>query len=152
MIIRRATNDDALSVSQMTKQLFDDLHHQLTLSQGEYLSFCKSILKQGDYIVFISETSDGNPAGAAVVLSDNTAANLLLNLIGGPPGLTRFLRDIGDKVTRLDRNEPTLNENAPGDVRDTTAPRAMAFALRKVLIGNVLSSGLLAVPYAESRE
>ncbi len=78
-------------------------------------------------------------ARAAVVVSDNTAANLLLNLIGGPPGITRFLRDMGDAVTRLDRNEPTLNENLPGDVRDTTSPRAMAFAMQKVLIGNVLS-------------
>ena len=79
------------------------------------------------------------PAQAAVVVSDNTAANLLLRQIGGPSGVTRFFRDIGDEVTRLDRNEPTLNKNAPGDVRDTTSPRAMAFALRKVLLGKTLS-------------
>lgn len=78
-------------------------------------------------------------AQAAVVVSDNTAANLLLKLMGGPTGVTRFFRDIGDQVTRLDRNEPTLNENAPGDMRDTTSPRAMAFSLRKVLIGDALS-------------
>jgi beta-lactamase class A len=78
-------------------------------------------------------------ARAAVVVSDNTAANLLLAQIGGPPGLTRFFRDVGDDVTRLDRNEPTLNTNAPGDPRDTTTPRAMALALRTVLTGDVLS-------------
>jgi beta-lactamase class A len=78
-------------------------------------------------------------ARAAVVVSDNTAANLLLARIGGPPGLTRFFRDVGDDVTRLDRNEPTLNTNAPGDPRDTTTPRAMALALRTVLTGDVLS-------------
>ncbi len=78
-------------------------------------------------------------AGASVSVSDNTAANLLLAHIGGPEGLTRFFRVIGDDVTRLDRNEPTLNSNLPGDPRDTTTPRAMAFALRTVMTGSVLS-------------
>jgi beta-lactamase class A len=78
-------------------------------------------------------------ARAAVVVSDNTAANLLLAQIGGPQGLTRFFREIGDDVTRLDRNEPTLNANAAGDLRDTTSPRAMATAMRAVLTGAVLS-------------
>jgi beta-lactamase class A len=78
-------------------------------------------------------------ARAAVTVSDNTAANILLRKLGGPPGLTRFFRELGDSVTRLDRNEPTLNTNLPGDVRDTTTPRAMAGALRLVLTGTVLS-------------
>ncbi len=55
-------------------------------------------------------------AEAAVTKSDNTAANLLLAKIDGPTGLTRFARRAGDDVTRLDRNEPTLNTNAPGDI------------------------------------
>ena len=77
---------------------------------------------------------------AAIKVSDNCAANLLLDRIGGPTGLTRFLRKIGDSVTRLDRNEPLLNSNTLGDPRDTTSPRAMASTLRTVLIGtNVLS-------------
>lgn len=79
-------------------------------------------------------------AKAAIANSDNTAANLLLKKLGGPAGLTRFLRQIGDKVTRLDRDEPALNENAPGDLRDTTTPRAMANLMRSVLWGDVLSS------------
>lgn len=62
---------------------------------------------------------------AAITRSDNTAANLLLALIDGPAGFTRDLRAFRDKVTRLDRTEPTLNENAPGDPRDTTTPGAM---------------------------
>lgn len=63
---------------------------------------------------------------AAVVASDNTAANLLLNLQGGPAGLTRWLRMSGDMKTRLDRIEPDLNTAIIGDPRDTTTPRAMA--------------------------
>lgn len=78
-------------------------------------------------------------AEAAVTLSDNTAANLLLARIDGPAGLTRFLREHGDSVTRLDRNEPTLNTNRPDDARDTTTPRAMVDSLRTLVLGPALS-------------
>jgi beta-lactamase class A len=70
---------------------------------------------------------------ASITLSDNTAANLLLRTVGGPAGLTQFIRDTGDSVTRLDRDEPMLNTNHPGDPRDTTSPRAMAHLMRRVL-------------------
>lgn len=76
---------------------------------------------------------------AAVQVSDNTAANLLLATVGGPDGFTTFLRTLGDRVTRLDRREPELNEAAPGDPRDTTTPAAMLEDLRTVLLGDVLS-------------
>jgi beta-lactamase class A len=76
---------------------------------------------------------------AAIDWSDNTAANLVLQSIGGPPGFTAFARSLGDNVTRLDRNEPSLNEATPGDPRDTTSPRAMAADMHKVLLGDALS-------------
>jgi beta-lactamase class A len=74
-------------------------------------------------------------AAAAVVVSDNTAANLLLAKLGGPSAFTRFVRSAGDSVTRLDRVEPALNENVPGDARDTTSPRAMVALMRRILCG-----------------
>ncbi|OYW42679.1 MAG: hypothetical protein B7Z38_04215 [Rhodobacterales bacterium 12-64-8] len=73
---------------------------------------------------------------AAVSVSDNTAANLLLSHLGGaegPAALTQFLRESGDTVTRLDRTEPTLNENAKGDPRDTTTPAEMAQTMARLL-------------------
>jgi beta-lactamase class A len=70
--------------------------------------------------------SMGELAQAAVEVSDNSAANLLLPMLGGPGGLTAFMRAHGDTMSRLDRNEPTLNENAEGDEQDTTTPAAMA--------------------------
>jgi beta-lactamase class A len=76
---------------------------------------------------------------AAVIVSDNTAANLLLREIDGPVGLTQFIKAQGDSVTRLDRNEPMLNVNKPGDVRDTTSPRAMVGLMRRLLCGPTLS-------------
>ncbi|MFK3703810.1 PLA/ORN/TER family class A beta-lactamase [Klebsiella sp. NPDC088457] len=77
---------------------------------------------------------------AAITLSDNTAANLLLATLGGPQGLTAFLRRSGDRTSRLDRWETALNEALPGDARDTTTPEAMAQTLRQLLTGNVLSA------------
>jgi len=76
---------------------------------------------------------------ATVTLSDNTAANLLLARHGGPEGFTAFARSLGDAVTRLDRNEPTLNEALPGDPRDTTSPIAMLHSLRTLVLGQALS-------------
>lgn len=75
---------------------------------------------------------------AAIEVSDNTAANLLLATIGGPPGVTKFVRSLGDTVTRLDRNEPTVNR--PDGVLDTSTAHAMVHCVRTILLGSVLSS------------
>lgn len=76
---------------------------------------------------------------AAMAFSDNTAGNLLLANLGGPAGLTMYARSLGDAVTRLDRNEPDLNEAVPEDPRDTTSPSAMLSNLRTLITGNALS-------------
>ena len=78
--------------------------------------------------------ASGGLCAAAVEVSDNTAANLLLGLAGGPAGLTASLRRYGDRITRLDRNEVSLNTNLPGDPRDTTTPDAMVATMRKTLL------------------
>lgn len=75
---------------------------------------------------------------AAITMSDNTAGNALLKTIGGPAGLTRFARSLGDSMTRLDRTETELNEATPGDPRDTTTPNAMAANLKRLLLGDAL--------------
>ncbi|MFO1028587.1 MAG: class A beta-lactamase [Acetobacteraceae bacterium] len=81
----------------------------------------------------------GELCDAAVTLSDNPAGNLLLESLGGPAGLTAWLRRLGDSRTRLDRWEPALNEAAPGDPRDTTTPSAMLSLLNRLVLGDVLS-------------
>ena len=81
----------------------------------------------------------GELCHAAITTSDNAAANLILASFGGPAGLTRYARSLGDEVTRFDRTEPSLNEARPGDPRDTTTPRAMARLLHAALLGDALS-------------
>jgi len=76
---------------------------------------------------------------AAVELSDNTCANVLLARFGGPPALTSYWRSIGDTVSRLDHYEPELNRTPPGDPHDTTTPAAMAGNLQKLILGKALS-------------
>lgn len=76
---------------------------------------------------------------ATMKTSDNIAANLILDAIGGPASLTAFIRMTGDEITRLDRRETDLNEGAPGDTRDTTTPAAMARTIEKLVLGEMLS-------------
>jgi beta-lactamase class A len=76
---------------------------------------------------------------AAITKSDNAAGNELLKLLGGPQGLTRFVRSIGDQVTRLDRWEPVLNNAIPGDEQDTTTPAAIAADYRAITVGDALA-------------
>ena len=76
---------------------------------------------------------------AALTRSDNTAGNLILASLGGPSAVTAFARSLGDPLTRLDRIETALNEAAPGDVRDTTTPAAMAANLRLLVTEDRLS-------------
>lgn len=76
---------------------------------------------------------------ATMRTSDNTAANLVLEAIGGPLAVTQIVRGLGDNVTRLDRREPELNEGTPGDPRDTTTPRAMAETLHRLILGDGLA-------------
>ncbi|TWE28280.1 beta-lactamase class A [Prauserella muralis] len=77
---------------------------------------------------------------AAVSHSDNTAANKLLELVGGPRGVTALAHAAGDTVTRLDRVEPDLNSAVPGDPRDTTTPANIAATYRALVLGDVLAA------------
>ncbi|PRY23352.1 class A beta-lactamase [Pseudosporangium ferrugineum] len=75
---------------------------------------------------------------AALTYSDNTAGNLLLRLLGGPPAVTRYARGLGDPVTRLDRWETALNDWSPTELRDTTSAKAMGRNLQAVTLGQAL--------------
>jgi beta-lactamase class A len=98
----------------------------------EYAPVTKAHLNDGGMIL-------GALCAAAIEQSDNTAGNLLLDAIGGPAGLTNFVRTLGDNVTRLDRKEPELNSAVPGDERDTTTPAAICLDMHRLLLASALS-------------
>lgn len=75
---------------------------------------------------------------AALQYSDNSAANALLRLLGGPDEVTAFARDAGDTTFRLDRWETSLNTALPGDPRDTSTPAAMSALTERLVLGDLL--------------
>jgi len=113
----------------------DHLDRQIEYGEADLLEYApvsKEHVKEGRMVL-------ADVCSAAVEWSDNTAANLLLQILGGPQGLTAFIRTLGDNVTRLDSTEPSLNVVAPGDVHNTSTPAAMVRLLSTVLFGQVLS-------------
>ncbi|MFU2051575.1 HBL family class A beta-lactamase [Bordetella hinzii] len=111
----------------------DDLSRPMRLSAADIVDYSpvtQQRLNEGMTL--------GQLCEAALLWGDNTAANLLLSTIGGPPGVTAYARALGDGATRLDRLETALNEARPGDERDTTTPAAMLGNLRQLVLGDAL--------------
>jgi len=113
----------------------EQLDRTVRFTEKDIITYSPATEKRVDNGMSIKEL-----CAAAITLSDNAAANLLLASIGGPPGLTAFARTLGDDVTRLDRIEPELNESLPGDPRDTSTPDNMLSDLCELVLGNALSS------------
>ncbi|SDG21987.1 beta-lactamase class A [Klenkia brasiliensis] len=76
---------------------------------------------------------------AAITVSDNTAANLLVARLGGPAQVQAALRELGNPTTRVDRVEPDLNEALPGDPRDTSTPADLGATVQQLVLGDVLA-------------
>ena len=108
--------------------------HMLNFDPANLLGASRASAQHPDGRISVIEACEG-----VITVSDNTAANALLDLIGGPAVLTDFFRSLGDQVSRLDRYEMELNSNVAGDVRDTTTPDAMLHTLQALLLGDVLS-------------
>lgn len=76
---------------------------------------------------------------AAVVDSDNMAANMLIDSLGGPSSVTARWRAWGDRTSRLDRREPALNDNIKHDPRDSSTPAVMAATERMLYVSDRLT-------------
>lgn len=112
------------------------LDQKMPFTRADLVSYSPYVEKFAD----AGAVSVGGAAGAAVMLSDNSAANLLYRLVGGPGTLFQWLRTNGDNITWPSRLEPDLNENQPGDPRDTTSPAAMARTVERLLTGDRLNA------------
>ncbi|MDX3973099.1 BKC/GPC family carbapenem-hydrolyzing class A beta-lactamase [Shinella sp.] len=113
----------------------ETLDRRITVRKADLVDWAPVVEKRVGGSISIAELCE-----ATITLSDNAAANLLLAGSGGPKAVTKFLRGMGDDITRLDRTEPTLNyRETPDDERDTTTPVAMVETLRKLIFGDVLS-------------
>ncbi len=111
----------------------EKLDRRITVRQSDIITYSPVTEKRIGRDMTIAELCE-----AVMTLNDNAAGNLLLASFGGPPAITAFARTLGDGVTRLDRNEPALNEAIPNDPRDTTTPTAMARNIRRLVLGSAL--------------
>ncbi|GAB3955581.1 class A beta-lactamase [Streptomyces sparsus] len=112
----------------------DGMDKVVTYSRDDLVDHSPVTEKHVDTGMTLAELCD-----AAIRFSDNTAANLLFEALGGPEGLDALLeRLLDDDVTRMERNEPGLNRWSPGDNRDTSTPRAFADDLRAFALGDTL--------------
>ncbi|MBV7314542.1 class A beta-lactamase [Shewanella sp. NIFS-20-20] len=115
--------------------------------QGRLASAAKVLITAEQLVPYSPETQAlvgtyMSPAQACEITlrsSDNTAANIVLDAIGGPGALTEFLVTIGDPVTRLDRREPEVNQGRPHDLRDTTTAHAMVNTWQHLLQDQILT-------------
>jgi beta-lactamase class A len=122
-VLRKAREEDPGLMDRVVRWSRDDLVEYSPITE-----------KHVDSGLTVAELCD-----AALKYSDNTAGNMLLKQIGGPEGLTRFLRSLGDPISRLDRWETELNEWSPGERRDTTTPAFMGRDLHRLTVGDGLA-------------
>ena len=122
-ILARSAHDDGL------------LARRIVYAQGDLVNYSPVSEKHVADGMTVAEL-----CAAALQYSDNSAANLLIRLLGGPSAVTAFARSIGDNEFRLDRMETELNTAIPGDLRDTTTPAAMARDLQRLALGDALGA------------
>ncbi|MGW0645036.1 class A beta-lactamase [Streptomyces badius] len=111
----------------------DGLDKRVTYTREDLVAHSPVTEKHVDTGMTLKELCD-----ASVRYSDNTAANLLFDHVGGPKGLDASLEKLGDDITRMDREEPELSRWVPGEKRDTSTPRALAEDLRAFVLGKAL--------------
>ncbi len=115
------------------KYSLDGLDQRVTYTRKDLVANSPVTEKHVDTGMTLKELCD-----ASVRYSDNTAANLLFDHVGGPRGLDASLEKLGDDVTRMDRVEPELSRWVPGEKRDTSTPRALAGDLRAFVLDGAL--------------
>jgi beta-lactamase class A len=126
----------AAAVLQRVDRGAEHLDRRIEYGEGDLLEYApvsKEHVKEGGMTL-------ADICAAAVQWSDNTAANLMLKVLGGPEVVTAFIRSTGDNVTRLDNTEPELNVVGPGEVKNTTTAASMVGLLNSVVLGQVLSA------------
>lgn len=113
----------------------EELNETVTYTEDDLVTYSPITEKHVDTGMNLLEISE-----AAIRYSDNTAGNLLFNELGGPDGLEKAMREIGDNVINSDRTETDLNEAKPGDVHDTSTPKALATSLQAFALDDQLLS------------
>jgi beta-lactamase class A len=118
----------------LDKYSIEDLKQVVNFTKEDVLSYAPVAKDKVDTGMTIEEICE-----AAVRQSDNTAGNLLFELIDGPNGFKTALNKLGDTVTDSSRKETELNEATPGDIRDTSTPKQLVMDLKEYSTKKVLT-------------
>ncbi|WP_026560587.1 class A beta-lactamase [Bacillus sp. J37] len=129
-----ASTSKALAVGVLLQQKsIEDLNEKITYSRDDLVTYSPITEEHVDTGMTLRDLSD-----ASLRYSDNTAANLIFETIGGPEEFKHALRQIGDDVTNPERMEPELNEVAPGETHDTSTAKALAASLQTFALEDAL--------------
>ncbi|MBM7837144.1 beta-lactamase class A [Alkalihalobacillus xiaoxiensis] len=129
-----ASTHKTLAVGVMLQQLsLEELDSQIRFTEADLVTYSPITEQHLDTGMTLREISD-----ASIRYSDNTAANLVFNEIGGPAGFKEALRAIGDDITEPERMETELNDVNPGETRDTSSAKALAESLYAFSLGDAL--------------
>lgn len=111
----------------------DLLQQRIHYSQKDLVTYSPITEKHLDSGMTIAEL-----CASAIQYSDNTSANLLMKILGGPSAVTTFARSVGSSEFQIDRWEPEMNTAIPGDLRDTATPASIAQGLQSLVLGDGL--------------
>jgi beta-lactamase class A len=130
-----STNKTFIAAAVLAGSSDAELDDLVRYDQADLLAYAPVTSRFVDTGMTVRELLD-----AMLRYSDNTAANLLVERVGGPDAVQQYLRGIRDRTTNVDRLEPDLNEATPGDARDTSTPAQFAADVRTVLLGATLDT------------
>lgn len=125
----------AAGILKRSTQIEGLMRQRISYSQSDLVTYSPITEKHLTHGMTVAELCD-----AVMRYSDNTAANLLMKILGGPAGVTAFARSIGDQEFRLDHWEPLGGDMLPGDPRDTSTPEAMGRSLQRLALGDALAA------------
>ncbi|WP_078433604.1 class A beta-lactamase [Metabacillus halosaccharovorans] len=129
-----ASTSKALAVGVLLQQKsIEDLNETITYSRDDLVTYSPITEQHVDTGMTLRDLSD-----ASLRYSDNTAANLIFEQIGGPEEFKHALRQIGDDMTNPERMEPELNDVAPGETHDTSTAKALAASLQTFALEDAL--------------
>lgn len=123
-----STNKTMIVLAMLDATDDEDLDAIIHYDEGDLLEYAPVTSQHVDTGMSIRDLCK-----AAIDMSDNTAANLVMDQVGGPAAVESYLRSLGDETISVDRTEPTLNDVRPGETHDTTTPAAMSLNLERVV-------------------
>ncbi|WP_260484101.1 serine hydrolase [Sphingomicrobium flavum] len=110
-----------------------DLDTPIAFDKAALPGYSPVLEKDTDSAVTLGEAIE-----AALTLSDNGATNIIMRALGGPRKVSERFNLMRDFQIRMHRYETDLNQNAKGDLRDTSNAIGFAQAIHRLALSDML--------------